>query len=92
MTSSFWAEKGSSTAVSQSGISVMSDSLMAFQPAIDEPSNITPSVRNSSLMVDTWCARCCHWPIGSVKRKSTYWISSFLMRSNTFLTLDMIPS
>jgi hypothetical protein len=29
-----WAKNGSITAVSGSGISVMSDSLMAFQPAI----------------------------------------------------------
>jgi len=36
------SEKGSSTAVVGSGISTMSDSLMPFQPAIDEPSNILP--------------------------------------------------
>jgi hypothetical protein len=34
--------------VSVSGISTMSDSLMAFQPAIEEPSNITPSANMSS--------------------------------------------
>ena len=41
------AANGSITAVAQSGISSMSDSLIAFHPAIDEPSNITPEVRNS---------------------------------------------
>jgi hypothetical protein len=34
-------------AVSVSGISTMSDSLMAFQPAIEEPSNIRPSANMS---------------------------------------------
>ncbi len=37
-----WAKKGSITAVSRSGISSMSDSLIAFQPAIEEPSNMVP--------------------------------------------------
>src|ERR1043166_2587847 len=61
----------------------MSDSLIAFQPAIDEPSNGTPSLRNSSLIVRTWWARCCHLPRGSVKRKSTYLASCSLIRSRT---------
>src|SRR6201996_9119974 len=34
------AENGSISAVSASGISTMSESLMPFQPVIDEPSNI----------------------------------------------------
>ena len=36
------------TAVVGSGIRIMSDSLMPFQPAIDEPSNILPSTKRSS--------------------------------------------
>ena len=32
-------------AVAGSGISVMSNSLIAFQPAMDEPSNISPSAK-----------------------------------------------
>ena len=36
--------KGSRTALSGSGISTMSDSWMPFQPAMDEPSNILPSL------------------------------------------------
>ena len=51
MISEVCAANGSSTAVAQSGTSIMSDSLIAFQPAIDEPSNITPSFRKSSLIV-----------------------------------------
>src|SRR5579862_6094465 len=82
-------ENGSITAVERSGMSVMSDSLIAFQPAIDEPSNMIPSVRRSSSTVRTWCDRCCHLPRGSVKRKSTYLTSFSSMRSRTFLTSDI---
>ena len=45
------AANASSTAVEQSGTSSMSLSLIAFHPAIDEPSNGTPASRNSSSMV-----------------------------------------
>ncbi len=40
-------------AVAQSGSRIMSDSLIAFHPAIEEPSNMMPSVRESSLIVLT---------------------------------------
>ena len=33
-------------------MSVMSDSLIAFQPAIDEPSNMMPSANMSSSTID----------------------------------------
>ena len=33
----------------------MSDSLMAFQPAIDDPSNMKPSANVSSLIVSICC-------------------------------------
>ena len=71
------------TAVAQSGFSIMSDSLIAFQPAMEEPSNMMPSVRKSSLMVAICWARCCHLPRGSVKRKSTYF---------DFLLLDQVEN
>src|SRR5206468_3121157 len=58
----------------------MSDSLIAFHPAIEEPSNIRPSVRLSSSMTPEAMVRCCHLPLGSVKRRSTHSISSSLMR------------
>src|SRR5436309_11522960 len=58
----------------------MSDSLIAFHPAIEEPSNISPSVRLSSSMTPEAMVRCCHLPLGSVKRRSTHSISSSLMR------------
>jgi hypothetical protein len=35
-----------------SGMRTMSDSLIAFQPAIDEPSNMMPSANMSSSMGD----------------------------------------
>ena len=42
------AKNGSMHADVGSGISVMSDSLIALQPAIEEPSNISPSAKASS--------------------------------------------
>src|SRR6516162_7624232 len=89
MTSEVCAANGSSTAVAQSGTSIMSESLIAFQPAIDEPSNITPSLRKSSVIVRTWCARCCHLPRGSVKRKSTNLTSCSLIISRTLSVSDI---
>ncbi|CSI64831.1 Uncharacterised protein [Vibrio cholerae] len=39
---------GSSTAEDGSGIITMSDSLIPFQPATEEPSNILPSSKKSA--------------------------------------------
>ena len=39
---------GSTTEVLSSGIRIMSDSLMPFHPAIEEPSNILPPSKKSS--------------------------------------------
>jgi hypothetical protein len=55
------AKKGSMQAVAGSGIRFMSDSLIAFQPAIDEPSNIWPSVNVSSSIIVTSKVTCCHF-------------------------------
>src|SRR5437764_8308739 len=90
MISEVCAANGSSTAVEQSGTSIMSDSFIAFQPAIDDPSNITPSFKKSSLIVRTWWARCCHLPRGSVNRKSTYLTSCSLIISITFWVSDIV--
>src|SRR6478609_8220052 len=43
------AKNGSIVAVTGSGIRHMSDSLIAFHPAIEDPSNIVPSENISSL-------------------------------------------
>ncbi len=86
------AEKnGSMQAVAGSGISSMSDSLIAFQPAIDEPSNIVPSAKMSSSTSDTSKVTCCHLPRGSVKRKSTYLTSFSLISLRTSVAvLDIL--
>ena len=47
------AVKGSTTAVLASGSRIMSDSLMPFQPEMEEPSNILPSSNSDS---STACA------------------------------------
>src|SRR5690606_18285307 len=70
-----WAKNGSICAVSVSGIRTMSDSLIAFQPAIEEPSNITPSANMSSSTAITSIVTCCSLPLGSVKRRSTNFTS-----------------
>src|SRR5690606_22611044 len=77
------AEKGSMTAVSQSGFRTMSDSLMTFQPAIEEPSNMMPSANMSSSTVSTYCVVCCHLPRGSVNLKSICFTSLSLIAFRT---------
>ncbi len=91
ITSVGWAENGSITAVASSGTRFMSDSLMSFQPSMDEPSNMIPSVSKSSFTVETCCEMCCHLPRGSVNRKSTYWTSFSLIISRTFLVMLVFP-
>src|SRR5258708_2297548 len=79
------AKNGSITAVAGSGIRHMSDSLIAFQPAIEEPSNIVPSENMSSSTMLLSKVTCCHLPRGSVKRRSTYFTSlSFIIFSTSF--------
>src|SRR5690349_18258028 len=74
-------------AVAGSGIRFMSDSLIAFQPAIEDPSNIWPSANVSSSIMVTSKVTCCHLPRGSVKRKSTYLTSFSLIAFRTSLAL-----
>src|SRR6476620_3844431 len=83
------AKNGSRVAVTGSGIRHMSDSLIAFQPAIDEPSNITPSTNVSSSIMPTSNVTCCHLPRGSVKRRSTYLTSLSLIDFRTSLAVFM---
>ena len=56
------SKNGSMTAVAASGIRIMSDSLMPFQPAIEEPSNILPSVNRSSSTSRAGTVTCCSLP------------------------------
>ena len=64
------AENVRALAVDGSGIRIMSDSLMPFQPAIDEPSNILPSTKKSSSTMRVGMVTCCSFPRVSVKRRS----------------------
>src|SRR5664279_6356422 len=57
------AKNGSMQAETGSGIRHMSDSWIAFQPAIDEPSNIWPSAKVSSSIMPTSNVTCCHLPV-----------------------------
>src|SRR5262245_336896 len=83
------AKNGSIVAVTGSGIRHMSDSLIAFQPAIEEPSNIWPSAKVSSSIMLTSKVTCCHLPRGSVKRRSTYLTSLSLIAFRTSLAVFM---
>src|SRR3984957_19642594 len=84
------AKNGSMQAEEGSGISVMSDSLIARQPAIEEPSNISPSEKASSS-ISVWSkVTCCHLPRGSVKRRSTYLTSLSLIAFRTSLAVFII--
>src|ERR1700686_4830233 len=83
------AKNGSIVAVTGSSIRHMSDSLIAFQPAIEEPSNIRPSANVSSSIMPTSKVTCCHLPRGSVKRRSTYLTSLSLIDFRTSLAVFM---
>ena len=80
----------SNTAVSASGINTMSDSSIPRQPAMDEPSNIFPETKNSSLMTLEGRLTCCSLPRVSVKRRSTNLtpFSSIMVKtSDTFIAI-----
>src|SRR5690606_40671387 len=49
----------------------MSDSLMPFQPLIDEPSNILPSSNSAGSTMFAGKVTCCWTPRMSTKRRST---------------------
>src|ERR1700681_3247810 len=83
------AKNGWMVAVTGSGIRHMSDSLIAFQPAIDEPSSIKPSAKTSSSIMVTSKVTCCHLPRGSVNRRSTYLTSLSLIDFRTSLAVFM---
>ena len=70
---------GSILAVFASGKSNISDALIPFQPAIDEPSKAWPSVNLLSSKADVGTVTCCSFPLVSVKRRSINLISCFLI-------------
>src|SRR6202051_3390995 len=71
----------------------MSDSVMAFQPAIQEPSNICPSEKVSSSIMVTSNVTCCHLPRGSVNRKSTYFtsLSLIIFKASLAVFMEFVP-
>src|ERR1700685_1571756 len=71
------------TAVAGSGIKIMSDSLIPFQPAIDEPSNILPSLKKPSSTNRVGTVTCCSLPIVSVNRRSANFASFSLINFRT---------
>src|SRR5499433_3901762 len=80
-------------ALSGSGMSCMSDSWIAFQPEIEEPSNMMPSLNVSSSIVEISVVTCCHLPRGSVKRKSTYFtsLSLIIFKASLAVVIERIP-
>src|ERR1700731_1140514 len=71
------------TAVAGSGIKIMSDSLMPFHPAMDEPSNILPSLKKPSSTRRVGTVTCCSLPMVSVKRRSANFASFSLINFRT---------
>ena len=83
-------KNGSTTAELTSGIKIMSDSLMPFQPETEEPSNILPSTKVSASTTEVGTVTCCSLPRVSVKRKSIYLISSsFICFSTSEADIDL---
>src|SRR5689334_225362 len=62
---------GSTNAVLGSGNSAMSDSLIAWNPRIEEPSKARPLSKTSCPKDDTGTVKCCSIPGRSTKRTST---------------------
>src|SRR5260370_2596797 len=78
-------QAGSRKAVSGSGSSSMSDSLIFWKPRIEDPSKPMPSVNSSSENSSTGMEKCCHKPGRSMNLKSTIltwrslaWVSTCL--------------
>src|SRR3990172_130570 len=90
-----WAKNGSMCAVGGSGIRVMSEASMPFQPAIEEPSKAKPSANMPSLTHEPSAVTCCILPLVSVKRRSTNFTSlSFIILSTSlaFFALSAIAT
>ena len=74
------AIKGSSQALVGSGTIIMSDSLMAFQPRMLEPSKATPALKLSSSIWLLCRVRCCQMPGMSINFRSINSMPSSSMR------------
>src|SRR6187397_2377921 len=75
-----------------SGMTSMSEALIAFQPRMLEPSNPSPSVKISSLYSVSVVVKCCQEPGRSVNLKSTSftsWSLIILLTSDAVFSLAM---
>src|SRR5438552_647809 len=61
----------------------MSDSLIAFQPRMEEPSKPRPSSKTPSSRASAGMVKCCHKPGKSMKRRSTARTSRSRIRART---------
>src|SRR6266849_9707216 len=78
-------QNGSRKEVSGTGKTSMSDSLMACQPRMDEPSKPRPSSKTPSSRASAGMVKCCHKPGKSMKRRSTARTSFSRIRARTSL-------
>src|SRR5689334_18363406 len=78
-------QNGSRKAVSATGTTSMSDSLMAIQPRMLEPSKPRPSSKVASDRASAGMVKCCHRPGKSMKRRSTARTSFSRIRARTSL-------
>ncbi len=82
-TSVLAARNGSMKAVSATGFTSMSDSLIACQPRMLEPSKPSPFSKTSSVSSRAGTEKCCQRPGKSMKRRSTTSTFSLAMKETT---------
>jgi hypothetical protein len=71
----------------------MSDSWICWNPRIEEPSNISPSVKTLASKDSAGTVKCCIVPGRSQNRTSTNWTPSSVMNFRTSSALpNMDPS
>src|SRR5262249_46026718 len=68
----------------------MSDSLMACQPRMLDPSKPTPSSKTDSSNASAGMVKCCHKPGKSMNRRSTARTSFSRMRARTSLGVTVV--
>src|SRR6516162_152243 len=78
-------QNGSMNAVSGTGMTSMSDSLIACQPRMLDPSKPRPSSKTCSSRASAGMVKCCHRPGKSMNRKSTALTSLERMSARTSL-------
>src|SRR5438067_9670784 len=76
-------QNGSRNAVSGTGMTSMSDSLMACQPRMLEPSKPRPSSKTDSSRASAGMVKCCQRPGKSMNRRSTARTSFSRMSAST---------